>query len=76
MITNFAQGATYEIDPGDGAGRKAFVNGKLKYTYRKPGNYTVRLYARYQGQEAMIDSMTQKVGQPLNIPGPATLYND
>lgn len=75
-MTNFAQGATYEIDPGDAAGRQIFVNGKLRYTYRKPGNYTVRLYARYQGQEALIDSMIQKVGQPLRIPAPAKVYND
>ena len=75
-MANFAQGAIYEIDPGDGASRQPFVNGKLRYTYRKPGNYTVRLYARYQGQEAIIDTMIQKVGQPLQIKAPATLYND
>lgn len=76
QMTNFAQGAIYEIDPGDGASRQPFVEGKLRYTYRKPGNYTVRLYARYQGQEAVIDTMIQKVGQPLKIQAPATLYND
>lgn len=67
-MKNFAQGATYELDFGDGTGRQPLINGKLHHTYRRHGEYTVRLYARYQGQEALIDSIPKEVGRPLEVP--------
>lgn len=75
-MKNFAQGATYELDFGDGSGRKPLVSGKLRHTYRKSGEYWVRLYARYQGQEALIDSLLKEVGQPLEVPIITPGYDD
>lgn len=60
-MTNFAQGATYELDMGDGSGRKAFSNGELQYVYQKTGEFQVTLYARYEGQEAKLQTITKRV---------------
>ena len=34
-MKNFAQGAIYELDHGDGKGRRRFVDGKLTHTYAR-----------------------------------------
>lgn len=60
-MTNFAQGATYELDMGDGSGRKTFTDGALKYVYQKTGEFQVTLYARYEGQEAKLQTITKRV---------------
>ena len=63
-MTNFSQGAVYELDPGDGSGRKVFNNGKLNYTYSRTGEYPVSLYAKYEGQEVKLQTITKKVVVP------------
>ena len=60
-MTNFAQGATYELEMGDGSGRKTFTDGELKYVYKKTGEFQVTLYARYEGQEAKLQTITKRV---------------
>ena len=60
-MTNFAKGATYELDPGDGSGRKAFADGILKHTYYKHGAFEVTLYALYEGQEVKLQTVTKRV---------------
>lgn len=60
-MTNFAQGATYELDPGDGSGRRAFTDGELKYVYQKTGEYQVSLYARFEGQEVKLQTIKKEV---------------
>lgn len=76
QMSNFAQGAVYELDMGDRKGRQPIVDGKLRYTYGTAGTYVVRLYARYQGQEALIDSLTKEVGNPVQVHQPANYYSD
>lgn len=63
-MANFSQGAVYELDPGDGSGRKTFVNGALNYTYRATGHYQVSLYARFEGQEVKLQTIEKKVVVP------------
>ncbi len=63
-MTNFSQGAVYEIDPGDGSGRQVFQNGVLRFTYSKSGQYPVTLYAKYEGQEVKLQTITKKVVVP------------
>lgn len=60
-MANFSQGATYELDMGDGSGRKAFTNGSLRYTYQRSGEFQVTLYAKFEGQEAKLQTVTKKV---------------
>ena len=61
LMSKFSQGATYELDLGDGTPRKAFSNGAVQYTFRKPGPCCVTLYARYEGQEVMLDTLCKVV---------------
>ncbi len=64
-MANFAKGATYELDLGDG-NRKAFgENGVLRHTYRKPGAYQVTLWAKYEDQEEMVQTVTKQVAQAV-----------
>lgn len=63
-MTNFSQGAVYELDPGDGSGRQVFNNGKLKYTYARTGEYPVTLYAKFEGQEVKLQTITKSVVVP------------
>jgi len=66
-MTNHAQGAVYELDPGDGSGRRPFdANGGVRHTYRKSGDYTVTLYARFEGEEAVLQVIRHGVGQPID----------
>jgi hypothetical protein len=63
-MDNFAQGAVYKLDLGDG-NRKAFVDGVLQHTYHRPGPFRVVLYAEYEGQSVALDSMTKIVAQTV-----------
>lgn len=60
-MANFSQGATYELDMGDGSGRKTFTNGALRYTYQRSGEFQVTLYAKFEGQEVKLQTVTKKV---------------
>jgi hypothetical protein len=48
-------GPDYELDMGDGQGRRPFVNGVVKCMIPRQKEITVTLYARYEGQEALLD---------------------
>ncbi|TNE58703.1 MAG: hypothetical protein EP344_09765 [Bacteroidetes bacterium] len=63
-MTNFSQGAVYELDPGDGSARQVFKDGKLRYTYRKTGEYAISLYAKYEGQEVKLQTIKKRVQVP------------
>jgi hypothetical protein len=63
-MANFSQGAVYELDPGDGQGRRPFINGELKYTYSRSGKYAVSLYAKFEDQEVKLQTITKKVVVP------------
>lgn len=63
-MTNFSQGAVYELDPGDGSGRQAFRDGTLKYTYARTGDFQISLWAKYEGQEVKLKTITKKVKVP------------
>ncbi|MEQ1744808.1 MAG: hypothetical protein ABMA02_05250 [Saprospiraceae bacterium] len=63
-MTNFAQGAVYELDPGDGSGRRAFRDGVLQYTYKRSADFQISLWAKYDGQEVKLKTITKKVKVP------------
>lgn len=63
-LTNYSQGATFELDPGDGSPRQVFQEGKLRYTYKKAGNYQISLWAKYEGEEVKLKTITKKVKVP------------
>lgn len=63
-MANFSQGAVYELDPGDGSGRQVFNNGVLRYTYARTGEFQVSLFAKYDGEEVKLQTITKKVVVP------------
>lgn len=63
-MTNFSQGAVYELDPGDGSRRQAFQDGTLKYTYARTGDFQISLWAKYEDQEVKLKTITKKVKVP------------
>ncbi len=60
-LTDFSLGGVYQLDPGDGAPRQNFVNGKLAYTYRKPGGFVISIYAIDGQKEYKILSINKQV---------------
>lgn len=63
-MANFSQGAVYELDPGDGSGRKPFQDGRLKHSYQRTGEFQVSLYAKFEGQEVKLQTVTKRVVVP------------
>ncbi len=63
-MTNFAQGAVYELDPGDGSGRRAFQDGALQYIYSRSGDFQISLWAKFEGQEVKLKTITKRVKVP------------
>jgi hypothetical protein len=61
LMSKYSQGATYELDMGDGSPRKAFVNGTVEHTFKKAGPCCVTLYARYENQVVQLDTMCKRV---------------
>ncbi len=61
-MENFSQGAVYDLDLGDG-NRKPFINGVLQHIYRKSGPHNITLYAKYEGQEVALQTITQIVAR-------------
>ncbi len=64
QLTNYSQGAVFELDFGDGSPRRAFQDGKLRYTYKKAGDYQISLWAKYEGEEVKLKTITKKVKVP------------
>ena len=60
-LTDFSPGGVYQLDPGDGAPRQNFVNGKLSYTYHKPGSFIITIYAIDGANEYKILSVPKEV---------------
>lgn len=60
-LTDFSPGGVYQLDPGDGSPRLTFSNGKLTYTYHKPGVFFATVYAIDQGQEYKIITSRKQV---------------
>jgi hypothetical protein len=44
-LADFSKGGQYLLDPGDGSPLQTFVDGKLNYTYRQAGVYSVSIFA-------------------------------
>lgn len=57
VLQQYSKGAVYEMDCGDGSGRKKFDNGNLKHTFTRPGAASVTLFALYEGQEIRLDTL-------------------
>ncbi len=64
QLTNYSQGAIFELDPGDGSPRQVFKDGRLRYTYKKAGNYQISLWARFEGEEVKLKTISKKVVVP------------
>ncbi len=54
-------GPTYELDLGDGKPRRPFVNGVVDCSFPEQKSFPVTLYARYEGQEVMLQRIDQLV---------------
>ena len=54
-------GPSYELDLGDGKARRPFVNGEVNCIFPQQKSFSVTLYARYEGQEVMLQRIDQLV---------------
>lgn len=54
-------GPIYELDLGDGKPRRPFVNGEVNCIFPEQKSFPVTLYARYEGQEVMLQRIDQLV---------------
>lgn len=62
-MTKFGQGATYELEFQGGL-RKAFnKDGFVQHTFQKEGPVMVTLFARFEGQEIRLDTLTRIVAR-------------
>ena len=62
-LTDFSPGGIYQLDPGDGSPRQTFNNGKLTFTYHKPGSYLINIYTIDGAQEYKILSVPKEVAR-------------
>ncbi len=61
FLTESSQGPTYELDLGDGKPRRPFENGEVNCIFPEQKSFPVTLYARYEGQEVMLQRIDQLV---------------
>ncbi len=54
-------GPSYELDLGDGKPRRPFVDGVVNCIFPEQKSFPVTLYARYEGQEVMLQQISQLV---------------
>ncbi|MFN0174017.1 MAG: hypothetical protein ACKVU0_05160 [Saprospiraceae bacterium] len=54
-------GPSYELDLGDGKPRRPFVNGEVNCIFPEQKSFPVTLYARYEGQEVVLQKINQLV---------------
>jgi len=54
-------GPSYELDLGDGKPRRPFVNGEVDCIFPDQKSFPVTLYARYEGQEVVLQKISQLV---------------
>ncbi len=54
-------GPVYELDLGDGKPRRPFVNGEVDCIFPDQKSFPVTLYARYEGQEVVLQKINQLV---------------
>lgn len=60
-LADYSQGGVYQLDPGDGNPRQTFKDGKLTYTYHKPGSYKVSIFALDGANEYKMLTVTKEV---------------
>jgi len=75
LMRKFSQGATYELDMGDGTPRKEFAGGAVQHTFRRPGPCCVTLFARYEGQEVQLDTLCKVVAHRKQDAVPAPIID-
>ena len=68
-LADFSSSGTYQLDPGDGAALQTFSNGKLSYTYHRPGTFSVSIYVldnvtpqKFLMVSKQVANLTQKEG--------------
>jgi hypothetical protein len=54
-------GPVYELDLGDGKPRRPFVHGVVDCSFPEQKTFSVTLYARYEGQEVMLQRIDKLV---------------
>jgi hypothetical protein len=74
-MTQHSPGAVYELDLGAGV-RKAFVDGKVGHTFKGSGGCFVRLYAKYEGQEILLDTLSTRVVAQKVVRKPVSSFID
>jgi len=61
FLVESTTGPSYELDLGDGKPRRPFVNGVVDCIFPEQKSFPVTLYARYEGQEVMLQRIDQLV---------------
>ena len=61
FLIESSTGPSYELDLGDGKPRRPFVNGVVDCIFPAQKSFPVTLYARYEGQEVMLQRIDQLV---------------
>ena len=66
-MIKYSQGPVYELDFGDGSPRKPFVNGVVEHTFTKQKKCFVTLYARYEGEEIVLDTLSKIIAHKKHV---------
>lgn len=61
FLIESTNGPIYELDLGDGKPRRPFVNGEVDCIFPQQKSFPVTLYARYEGQEVVLQRINQLV---------------
>ena len=61
FLVESTTGPTYELDLGDGKARRPFVNGEVECIFPEQKTFPVTLYARYEGQEVVLQRIDKLV---------------
>jgi hypothetical protein len=61
FLIESTSGPSYELDLGDGNPRRPFVDGEVECIFPNQKSFPVTLYARYEGQEVMLQRINQLV---------------
>ena len=61
FLVESTEGPAYELDLGDGKPRRPFVNGVVECIFPDQKTFPVTLYARYEGQEVVLQRINKLV---------------
>jgi len=61
FLVESTTGPVYELDLGDGKPRRPFINGEVECSFPEQKTFSVTLYARYEGQEVVLQRIDKLV---------------